>query len=173
MLLIALTGVVAGHTCAYLVTTPVGRDRGALLSAGHGYWEAATALAVVAAAVALAVQVARPVVGQLRPRSLAGLQVVLFTFMESCELLATGQPLDALASHRGFLIGIGLQVVVAVVLTRVFRLAVEAVAAVFGPSRQLPRATARGTRLVIRTLDPRRKPLGRQCGSRAPPLALS
>jgi hypothetical protein len=119
---LALTGVggiVLAHAVGYALAFPDGGLRASVLRAtGHGYWPVAVALAALAAggAVVLAVGAGvRRTWAQLLPRplALAAFQVVGFLAVETSERIAAGIPLSALLHERAVLVGVVVQVLVA------------------------------------------------------------
>lgn len=150
-----VTGVVAAHVLAYILAFSDPRQRAHVLSStGHGYWSVAVWAAVLAAAVVVAATVARGAVrgtsrsggagGRIVPGvgTLAGAQVAMFAGVEVIERLAAGAPLSELVHGHEFLIGLGLQLVLAVVLVVALG-AVERfsarVAGAFTRTRRVPR----------------------------------
>ena len=119
-LVVALTasaGFVAGHAAAYVVVYPRGSARAATMHAtGHGYWGAATAIAVAAGLAALATtgwRAARATGVDVRLAPLAAGQIALFAAAEAAERLAAGVSLTHLVEAPEFLAGLAAQVIVA------------------------------------------------------------
>jgi hypothetical protein len=178
---LAVTGVVIGHTLTYSVAWPDGSLRASLLQdTGHAYWRAAVAAALLAGAFAAgshATLAFRRLGPQTLPRvgaQLAALQIAIFTMMEASERVAIDQPLTTLFDHHVLVIGVVVQTLVAIVLVQVLRLVGRvaiAVAEAHGASRWTPAATPVirvfwATPVVLRGAA-----IGGPCGSRAPPLA--
>jgi hypothetical protein len=176
---LAVTGVVIGHTITYAVAFPDDHHRAALLrDTGHAYWQAAVAVALLAGAVAAGSHVAHAVRGCAPlslPRAglrLAALQMVVFTMMETSERVSVDQPLTSLFDHRVLLLGLVVQAVVAAGLVQVLRLvgrAAIAVASAVARVRWTPTA-APLLSFVTAPVALRDAILGRPGGSRAPPL---
>jgi hypothetical protein len=113
---VALGGVVAGHTVAYIVAIPLAATRHAVLAeTGHVYWPVAALAALAAslcAAGSVALRHARAVAGGralgadvsgwLAPR-LAAVQILLYVATEATERVVAGVPLADLL-HRGLLL---------------------------------------------------------------------
>jgi hypothetical protein len=177
---LAVTGVVIGHTITYAVAFPDDHHRAALLrDTGHAYWQAAVAVALLAGAVAAcshmahAVRHAEPLSLPRAGLRLAGLQMVVFTMMETSERVAVDQPLTSLFDHRVLLLGLVVQVAVAAVLVQVLRLLGRAAVAVAGAvaTRWSPAAPPVVSLSWTAPQPVRDAVVGRPCGSRAPPLA--
>ena len=113
---LAVTGVVIGHTITYAVAFPDDHHRASCCGHGHAYWQAAVAVALLAGALAAGSHVAHAVRRTSRctlPRAgvrLAALQMVIFTMMEASERVAVDQPLTSLFDHRVLLLGLVVQV---------------------------------------------------------------
>jgi hypothetical protein len=127
---VALGGVVAGHTVAYVVAVPSAATRHDVLAeTGHGYWPVAVLVALAAclcAAGSVALRHARAVVGGralgadvsgwLAPR-LAAVQILLYVAAEATERVVAGVPLADLL-HGGLLLrGLLAQLLVALAAT--------------------------------------------------------
>lgn len=121
-------GLVLSHWLAYLIAVPHAHERARLLeSTGHGYWPLATAAAAALGLVALVLTGSRAVsqarnadsaderLGHLVLR-LAGTQVPAFVLLEWLERLAFGKPGLAFAMQAPFLVGLGVQLIIATVL---------------------------------------------------------
>jgi hypothetical protein len=179
-----LAGSVVGHNLTYGLTVPDARARQVLLlDAGHRYWPAAMAAAVVFGVVAVLGTTIRHFrsgqrIGVASPpgplgiaRTLAVLQVGIFVVQETIERLTVGAPLGYLYRHQ-IAPGIAVQIVVAAVAALLLALVArgaETAGAALRPllSGQLP---VDGTRRwhahrlgSIHLASPRR--------SRAPPAA--
>ena len=132
--LLAIAGVVMAHTAGFALVHPDPAARARhLLASGHGYWPVALATAaaigLLAAAVAVVVGAARGAsaapsspgggsVGRLLLR-LVGLQLALFTAVETLEHLARGAAPADLVGAPEFLLGLPLQVLAAVAVVAV------------------------------------------------------
>jgi hypothetical protein len=181
----AVAGAAVGHSIAYLIVAPQGRTRAALLAGtGHGYRSTLAAAEIVLGLLALVMFVGRHfhrgLRSQRRPPSdepwawlasrLALLQVSIFVVQEVVERAVAGSPVGGMTSDRLLLIGVLVQVVLAVLgaalLVWLGRVA-AAVGRAFGRER-LPRpirlAIAR-PRVAVR---PSSRPRGAR-GIRAPP----
>jgi hypothetical protein len=128
----AWAGVVAGHSITYLMTVPQAGLRNALLaSTGHSYWFAAVAAALVLAALAAGTAFGRGLrrgmggstradagtgVGAVAAR-LALLQVGIYVVQEVLERLQAGVPLSELARDHILLVGIPIQILVALAIS--------------------------------------------------------
>jgi hypothetical protein len=175
---LALTGVVLGHTLAYGVAWPDGPQRSSLLQAtGHAYWQAAVAAALLGGAAATSshvVHALRRVEQMSLPRAgawLALLQVAMFTMMETSERVAIDQPLTTLFDHHVFALGLLAQVVVAAVLVQIMRLLGRAALAVAHRIRTPRVASAALAPVFPSPTVAFASRIGSPCGSRAPPLA--
>jgi hypothetical protein len=121
-------GLALSHWLAYLIAVPHAHQRERLLEhTGHGYWPVAAAVVAALGLVALVVTGARavaqardadvgqPRLGQLVAR-LAGMQLPAFVLLEATERLASGAADLAFVLQDPFLVGLGLQLLVATVL---------------------------------------------------------
>ena len=121
----AAAGFVSGHAAAYMVVHPEGSDRAAAMHAsGHGYWGVAVAIGVTAAIGALAATGWRAAASsrvEVRPVPLAAGQVVLFAAAEAAERSVAGVPFTQLVDAPEFLVGILVQVIVAVIAVWLLR----------------------------------------------------
>jgi hypothetical protein len=181
----AVAGAAVGHSIAYLIVAPQGRERATLLAGtGHGYWSTAVAAEIVLGLLAVATFVARHFDRGLRSRKrppseepwarlaarLALLQVAIFGVQEVVERAASGHPIGDLLSDRLLSIGVLVQVVVAVVATTLLvwlGRAAEAVGRAFGRAR-LPRPVRVAVARPRVAGRPASRPHG-ACGIRAPP----
>jgi hypothetical protein len=126
----AWTGVVLGHAITYVLTVPQAAPRDALLaSTGHSYWSAAVAAAIVLGLGSAAWDAARNFLRGLDGgRKAAGrdtlaglalrlalLQSGIFVVQETLERLQAGSPLHGLVAQHILLVGIPLQILVALV----------------------------------------------------------
>jgi hypothetical protein len=121
-------GLALSHWLAYLIAVPHAHERERLLEhTGHGYWPLAAAVAAALGLVALVVTGARAVaqardadVGQQRLRQLvvrlARMQLPAFVLLEATERLASGAADLAFVLQAPFLVGLGIQFLVATVL---------------------------------------------------------
>ncbi len=120
-------GVVLGHWLTYLIAVPNANLRTAFLTeSGHGYWPIAVKSAVALALAGMAILTLRLAAGgpgeeQPRSRVFAGLlwrlslaQVVAFAVLELSERLAAGLPMANLFQHHVFLLGVVIQLALAV-----------------------------------------------------------
>ena len=145
---VAATGVVGAHALNYVLAFPDPAVRAHELAAtGHGYWPIAVGIALLAGAAAAGLGVAnglrlrRP--APMPVARLAVLQLVLFVTLETAERLGAGMnPIPFLHSPQ-LVVGVVLQVAVAVAAVLVLR-AIEAGARSVGRAlrRPLPRAAA-------------------------------
>ena len=149
-------GLVLSHWLAYLIAVPHDHERAPLLeSTGHGYWPLAAAVAAALGLVALVVTGSRAVaqardadsgqrrLGHLVAR-LAGMQLPAFVLLEAIERFASGTAGLDVALQGPFLVGLGLQLIVASVL------------GVF--LSRFARAAARIARIFLRRKPPVRSP---------------
>ncbi len=123
-----VAGLVLSHWLAYLIAVPHAHERERVLeSTGHGYWPLAAAVAAVLGLVALVVTGSRAVVqardadlGQQRSRHLmvrlAAMQIPAFVLLEAIESIASGTASLDVALQAPFLVGLGLQLIVATAL---------------------------------------------------------
>ena len=121
-------GLALSHWLAYLIAVPHAHQRARLLEhTGHGYWPLAAAVAAALGLVALVVTGARAVArardadsGQQRlcqlVARLAGMQLPAFVLLEAIERLASGAADLEFVLQAPFLVGLGLQLLVATVL---------------------------------------------------------
>jgi hypothetical protein len=121
-------GLALSHWLAYLIAVPHAHERERLLEhTGHGYWPLAAAVAVSLGLVALVVTGSRAVaqardadLGQPRLRQLVarltGMQIPAFVLLEAIERLASGAADLDFALQAPFLVGLGVQLLVATVL---------------------------------------------------------
>lgn len=132
LLMSGVSGVVIAHVVAYVVAIPDGGQRARYLDAtGHGYWPVATGLAIAAGVAAIAGSGLRG-----RARALAGMdpcrgvgvrgllaitawQGGLFTVMEVAERIGAGSPTSALIRSPAFLVGLGIQALVALAVASI------------------------------------------------------
>lgn len=161
-LVAGVTGVVVAHAAAYLMAFPSPDRRAeALHASGHGYWDHAVMLAVVAGVLAVAraaVLGVRWWQAELEPGSgcfcrrfvlLATWQVVLFTGMEVIERVVAGVAPGTLVETPTFAVGVLLQVAVAAALLLLLGRFEQLVAEV---ARRLRRTPTRVRRSPLRRL---------------------
>jgi hypothetical protein len=179
----AFAGVVIAHGLAYLLAFPqVLLRQQVLAETGHSYWAAAVALAMVCALVATVTTIAEHVgrgIRHDRPRNpwqlyraalirLAALQSVVFLLQEVLERVRAAAPVSELLHGDFLVIGLAMQLVVAIVIARVLTLlgvtgeaigraiskgsTRRAIALLFLPAREIVRAG------VAVSSDPARAP---------------
>jgi hypothetical protein len=149
-------GLALSHWLAYLIAVPHAHERERLLEhTGHGYWPLAAAVAAALGLVALVVMGSRAVAQawdadlgrqRLRPlvARLAGMQIPAFILLEAIERLASGAAGLDFALQAPFLVGLGVQLLVATLL------------GVF--LSRFARAAARIARILLRGKLPVRSP---------------
>jgi hypothetical protein len=180
-----VVGAAVGHSVAYLIVAPQGRTRAALLAGtGHGYWST-----VVAAEIVLGLLVAASTIvrrfndGRRRqPRApgaepvawlaarLGLLQTTIFVVQEVLERTVSGHPVSLAVSDRLVVVGVLVQLVVAVVVAAVLvwlGRAAEAVGRAFARDR-LPRPVRLPLPWPLSSARPRLRSRG-VLRSRAPP----
>ena len=128
---LAMAGLVLGHVLAYLIAVPDPHHRAFVLQrTGHEYLPAMAEAALVLALAGMAAVVIRalapgPRGGSERFSRLAGrlalVQVLAFGGQEVVERIVAGAPLRHLASDHILVIGMAVQVVVAVVAAAFLR----------------------------------------------------
>jgi hypothetical protein len=181
----AVTGAAVGHSIAYLLVAPEGRERATLLAGtGHGYWSTAVAGSIVLgllAAVSTSVRhFSHGLRRQPRPAGdepwawlaarLCLLQATIFAVQEVLERAASGSPIGDVVRDRllfaGFLIQVTVALAVATLLVCLGR-AAEAVGRAFGRG---PLERPAHVPVINRatTVRPRSRPRGAR-GIRAPP----
>jgi hypothetical protein len=124
---VAFAGVVAGHSVAYFAALPGGVQRDTYLAqTGHSYWHNALVLALVLEVLGLAAVAVRSFRAGLRgtlpiPHStcrlamrLALIQVGAFGALEAGERLLSGARVSGMFAHHLFVLGIAIQLLVAV-----------------------------------------------------------
>jgi hypothetical protein len=124
---VAFAGVVAGHSLTYLAALPGSNERGAYLAAtGHSYWRNALVLALLLEVLGLGVVAMRGFRAGLRgtlpiehsgpqlAMRLAVIQVGAFGALEAGERLVSGAAVAGMFSHHLFVLGIAIQLLVAV-----------------------------------------------------------
>ena len=182
----ALVGVVLGHTIAYRIAFPDPIDRRAMLThSGHGYWFAAVMLAAGCAVLAGSGAVfdhVRRALGRGSPASIPGtwataarlavIQSVLFVGQETLERLRVGEPLSSLGRARFLLVGVTVQLAVALAIAVVLNLLGRTAAAIARAiawerherrreGRRVPeRSVPVIARASVAPLGPRAPPLG-------------
>jgi hypothetical protein len=182
----AVAGAAVGHSIAYLIVAPQGRTRAMLLAGtGHGYWSTAVAAEIVLGLLVAVSTVVRRFGHGLRRESRAPgdepwarlaarlclLQTTIFAVQEVLERTVSGHPVSLVVSDRLVLVGLLVQVAVAVLAATLLvwlGRAAEAVGrALAGTPR--PRPVLLPVLLWPATLvRPRSRPRGAR-GSRAPP----
>lgn len=123
---VAGIGVVLGHWLAYVVALPNGHLRAEVLAdAGHAYWpmavKAGVALAIAGlGALTLRLAAGGPAGEDRRSRLFLSLlwrlglsQLLAFTVLEVSERVAVGAPLSDLWQHHLFVLGLVVQIAVA------------------------------------------------------------
>ena len=184
---VAVAGAVVGHMLAYLLAVPEPSARVALLGAtGHAYWTAAIAAATVLGLASLASTLLRRFRAGLRPgraqpsqsvaclaAQLAGLQLAIYLVQEVLERLEVGVPAAALLNGRLLMVGIAVQVVIAVGLAVLLavagRVAEAAGRALHGSPRRPQPVPGRMVALVAGWPS---RLLAAGLGSRAPPCPV-
>ena len=149
-------GLVLSHWLAYLFAVPHAHERARLLAGtGHGYWPLAAAVAAALGLVALVVTGSRAVaqardadLGQRRlcqlVARLAGMQLPAFVLLEVIERHTSGPADLDFFLQAPFLVGLGVQLIVASVL------------GVF--LSRFARAAARIARILLRRKPPVQSP---------------
>jgi hypothetical protein len=128
---VAVAGAAVGHSIAYLIVAPEGRERATLLAGtGHGYWSTAVAAEIVIGLLAMFGTFARHFSDGLRHQSrpssdepwawlaarLCLLQATIFSVQEVLERVATGHPVGEVVRDRLLFAGFLMQVVTALVM---------------------------------------------------------
>jgi hypothetical protein len=180
-----VVGAAVGHSIAYLMVAPQGRTRAALLAGtGHGYWSTVVAAEIVLGLLVVVSTIVRRFGDGLRraPRApgeepwawlvarLGLLQTTIFIVQEVLERTVSGNPVSLVVSDRLLVVGVLVQLLVAVVVATVLvwlGRAAEAVGRAFarGPLPRPVQLRLLRPRSVART---RSRPNG-ALGSRAPP----
>jgi hypothetical protein len=124
---VAFAGVVAGHSLAYFAALPGGIQRDTYLAqTGHSYWHNALVVALLLEVLGLAVVALRSFRAGLRRTlpirlgarqlaiRLALIQVAVFSALEAGERVASGADVSGMFAHHLFVLGIAIQLVVAV-----------------------------------------------------------
>ena len=124
---VAFAGVVAGHSLAYLAALPGGIQQDAYLAqTGHSYWHSALVVALLLELLGLAVVAQRSFRAGLRGTlpirlgarqlaiRLALIQAGAFTALEAGERLLSGAGVSGMFAHHLFVLGIAIQLLVAV-----------------------------------------------------------
>jgi hypothetical protein len=180
----AASAVVAGHVLTYLIAFLNSGARHAVLhQSGHSYWDMAVAVAVLCGVAVMIGIGRRQLWAANRPQdkggpvgvlalvsALAALQLLMFTGLETFERLLAGAPLSGLLDHGVFLLGLGVQIVVAVVVALVIRgldVVAEALASLLHP-RKASSAEAR-VAVFSAPLGPRLALTEGALGVRGPP----
>ncbi len=184
----AVACAAVGHSIAYLIVAPEGRERATLLAGtGHGYWSTAVAAEIVFGLLAAVTIVLRHFSDGLRrqPRPageepwawlaarLCLLQVSIFGVQEVIERAVTGHPVEEVVQNRllfvGFLIQVATAVIAATLLIWLGR-AAAAVGRAFGRGRR-SRPTSQPLIGPVTAVRPVSRPRGVRA-IRAPPRAL-
>lgn len=143
---LAWSGVVLGHLCAYLLAYPGEAERSAhLADAGHGSFPLLLISGLAAIPAILSLLAVRVIRGDRTPAPLstavmlAAIQVPAFLAM---EFLERGMSLERMVLEPAVLVGLGVQVLVAIisaVLVKTFARAVGALTSrLWRPPRQAP-----------------------------------
>lgn len=124
---VAFAGVVAGHTLTYFAAIRGGNDRAAYLAAtGHSYWRNALVLALLLEVLGLGVVAMRGFRAGLRgtlpiehsgpqlAMRLAVIQVGAFGALEAGERMVSGAGVSGMFAHHLFVLGVAIQLLVAV-----------------------------------------------------------
>ena len=175
-------GVVLGHWIAYAVAVPSAHLRSEVLAdAGHDYWPLAVKSAVALAiaglgALTLWLAAGTPPRDGTRSRMFLALlwrlglaQIIAFTVLEVSERMAIGSPLGTLWHHHLFLVGVAVQIAMAVAGSLVLLGFRRAVIRILAALRARPRRPARVPVLGSVPLLPRRPVLAEPGLGRAPP----
>jgi hypothetical protein len=152
---VAFAGVVAGHSLAYFAALPGGAQRDTYLAqTGHSYWHSALVVALLLEVLGLAVVAVRGFRAGLRgtlpirfsarqlATRLALIQVGAFTALEAGERLVSGAGVSGMFAHHLFVLGVAIQLLVAVAGALLLRWLARAAGA-FGSAlrgRRAPRA---------------------------------
>jgi hypothetical protein len=152
---VAFAGVVAGHSLTYFAALPGGNERGAYLAAtGHSYWRNALVLALLLEVLGLGVVAVRGFRAGLRGTlpirhsarqlalRLALIQVVAFGALEAGERLVSGAGVSGMFAHHLFVVGIAVQLLVAVAGALLLRWLAAAARAIGASLRRGAAATA-------------------------------
>lgn len=184
-LALAITGVVIGHSLAYWAAAPSRVTRAELLNAtGHAYWNTAVLGAVLGGLWFAADHVVRLFLAGRRalhtPTAPADLkpvlcvvQITLFIALEVGERAAAGVPLSSILSHRVFVLGVLLQLVIAPALAALVGVVGAAARAAGRASRREAFFSAPGVR-ALRIFAARpciASVPSTPCGIRGPPLS--
>lgn len=124
---VAFAGVVAGHSLTYFAALPGSNERGAYLAAtGHSHWRDALVLALLLEILGLGAVAVRGFRAGLRPTlpiqlsarqlalRLALIQVGAFGALEAGERLVSGVGVSGMFAHHLFVLGVAIQLLVAV-----------------------------------------------------------
>jgi hypothetical protein len=178
---VAATGLVLGHWLAYALGTPPAHARDELLRAtGHGYLPYATQVALLAGALGLAgLFLTRLTNGEARGSfvgdvsRLAAVQSAAFVTMEIGERLLSGASLHDLTHGPLLAIGLGVQLVLAIVGALILRLTERAAEGAESLGRSLaPPAPALVAASACTSLVAPPRPAMRTAPSRDPPSSL-
>jgi len=158
---VAFAGVVAGHSLAYFAALPGNIQRDTYLAqTGHSYWHKALVFALLLEVLGLAVVALRSFraglrgtlpmrlgVRQLATR-LALIQAAAFTALEAGERVASGAGVSGMFAHHLFVLGIAIQLLVAVAGALLLRWLARA-AEVLGSALRRQRASRAGSACTL------------------------
>jgi hypothetical protein len=178
----AVAGLLLGHTVSYALAVPDPHHRDVILSGtGHDYLPAAGEAALILALAGIAALLVRACSASGRgvpegfaplARLLAAVQVGAFAGQEVLERLVTGSPLGDLVHHHVLVVGVVVQVAVAIggaaALRWLARLTSRIVQAASAPRAPLPRPAASAP-LVTTPDRPRGRVVAHPRTERAPP----
>jgi hypothetical protein len=171
---LAWSGVVLGHLCAYLLAYPAEAERATRLAdTGHGSFPLLLVSALAAIPGILSLLAVRVMRGDRSPSLfstavwLAAIQVPAFLAMEFFE---RGLSLEQMVLEPAVLVGLVIQVLVAVISAVLVKTFVRAVVALTSRLRRLPRQAP--ARLLAPTMGhrPKRLVFLTSARRRAPPL---
>jgi hypothetical protein len=181
---VAFAGVVAGHSLTYFAAFPGSNARDAYLATtGHSYWRNALVLALLLEVAALGVVAMRGFRAGLRgtlavehsgpqlAMRLAMIQVGTFCALEAGERLVSGAPVSGMFAHHLFLLGVAIQLLVAVagaLLLRWLAVAAEALGACI--RGEVPPEASRALGLPAGLAIPALNVACRATRGRAPPV---
>jgi len=188
----AVAGIVLGHWLTYVLAIPDPGHRAEILAgSGHSYWLLAVKAAVVVGLVGVGCVIAdqirlarggsrppeshRSAPGRTLERTalrLATLQILGFTAMEVTERLAAREPVGAMFVHHLFVMGLGVQILVAwgvaLFLLWVRKTTIRIVRTL--SERDAPLRSLRVQRLPIAPVPARPLLLAGASGLRGPPI---
>lgn len=172
---LAFAGTAAAHVLAYRLAYPdAAARRHALAASGHADapWLATAALAGAVAALVFVVLQGRGQTSWARlVRRLVPLQLCCFVLLEVCERWFSGHGVTHLVEERVFVLGLALQIAVALLLASVAAAVLAVVRKLWAPRRRLLWPLVGARRLPLRSLTVPRS--DRHCSgeARAPPVA--